>query len=276
MRTSAPQRSANRRPGALHSRPWTARPRPVARRTARTSGRARALARLALGFLATLGTPALAQGATEGSAVHGAAPAPLTLLERAVPSVWEVDRALVLPLAGTDADGSAFRVLSEREGQAHDAVVAPSAPVGEGASSLGGNAGGLSAGGAMCRIRTGALAAGAGALASAIREAGAPEVTAPRPRATLGDHLEVRGRAAGTWYFEGNFPVRLVGPDGRELAVAPAVADGDWMTEAYVPFVAELQLPAELPTRAMLVLERANPSGLPRHAGFLLLRLGCG
>lgn len=93
-------------------------------------------------------------------------------------------------------------------------------------------------------------------------------VSAPAAGGTVTSPVRVTGEARGTWYFEGSFPVRLLDDDGRELAVAPARAGGDWMTEAFVPFEAVLAFDPPAPgTRGTLVLERDNPSGLPEHAG---------
>lgn len=71
---------------------------------------------------------------------------------------------------------------------------------------------------------------------------------------------------ARLWYFEATFPVRLLNAAGREIAVGYASADGDWMTEDWVPFTAELSFPAQ-PSGSVgtLVLEKDNPSGLPEH-----------
>jgi hypothetical protein len=93
-------------------------------------------------------------------------------------------------------------------------------------------------------------------------------VSAPAAGGTVTSPVRVTGEARGTWYFEGSFPVRLLDEGGRELAVAPARALGDWMTEAFVPFEAVLAFDPPAPgTRGSLVLEKDNPSGLPEHAG---------
>ncbi len=71
---------------------------------------------------------------------------------------------------------------------------------------------------------------------------------------------------ARLWYFEATFPIRLLNEAGREIAVGYASADGDWMTEDWVPFTAELSFSPQPPgSRGMLVLEKDNPSGLPEN-----------
>jgi hypothetical protein len=70
--------------------------------------------------------------------------------------------------------------------------------------------------------------------------------------------------ARGNWFFEGSFPVELV-DDSGDLAQTIATAKGDWMTDAFVPFEATLQIPKNLAGPATLILKRDNPSGLPDY-----------
>ena len=83
--------------------------------------------------------------------------------------------------------------------------------------------------------------------------------------------LTVRGEARGNWYFEASFPVRLVDDQAHVIAVAPAQAKGDWMTDKFVPF--EVTLPAFTTTakRGTLILEKDNPSGMPEHAAMITI-----
>jgi hypothetical protein len=87
----------------------------------------------------------------------------------------------------------------------------------------------------------------------------------PQPEQLVTSPLTVTGEARGYWYFEADFPVRLLDAEGHELAVAPAQAQGDWMVEEFVPFVVELEFAEPVTTRGELVLERDNPSGLPEN-----------
>lgn len=77
--------------------------------------------------------------------------------------------------------------------------------------------------------------------------------------------LVVKGEARGQWYFEASFPVELVDGNGKRLAMAPAQAQGEWMTTEYVPF--SVTLTFTLPTTATgtLILHKDNPSGLPQN-----------
>lgn len=94
-------------------------------------------------------------------------------------------------------------------------------------------------------------------------------VSAPRRDALAMSPLVVTGEARGTWYFEATFPVTLLDAQGNSLANGYAQAQGEWMTEDFVPFRAELTFtpPAEATeATGTLVLQKANPSDLPEHA----------
>ncbi|MEI7511889.1 MAG: Gmad2 immunoglobulin-like domain-containing protein [Candidatus Uhrbacteria bacterium] len=80
----------------------------------------------------------------------------------------------------------------------------------------------------------------------------------PRP-------LLLAGEARG-WYFEGSFPVRILNQYGVRIAQGFVEADGDWMTTDWVPFVGQLDYPAQpAGTKGTIVLSKDNPSGLPEH-----------
>ena len=101
------------------------------------------------------------------------------------------------------------------------------------------------------------------------------QLATPLPGEDVASPLRVAGRARGTWYFEASFPVRVLGPDGRELGVGIAQAQAPWMTEDWVPFDAEVTFDAPPDACLTLVLEKANPSGLPRNAGEVRVGLRC-
>jgi len=91
-------------------------------------------------------------------------------------------------------------------------------------------------------------------------------VSAPRPNQTISSPLVLEGEARGTWFFEASFPARLFDDDGNEIAVAIAQAQGEWMTEDFVPFLATLEFETPDTEQGMLVFEKDNPSGLPEYA----------
>lgn len=93
------------------------------------------------------------------------------------------------------------------------------------------------------------------------------QVTSPAPNAaaSVSQPLVVSGRARGPWYFEASFPVKLLDSSGNVLAQGPAQAQGDWMTEDFVPFSATLTF-TTTDTSGTLVLQNDNPSGEPANA----------
>jgi hypothetical protein len=91
------------------------------------------------------------------------------------------------------------------------------------------------------------------------------QVASPSAGETVGSPLIVSGIAKGNWYFEASFPVRLEDSAGKVLATVPAQAQGNWMTENFVPFIAILDVDTDVMKEGKLVLKNDNPSGLPEN-----------
>ena len=94
-------------------------------------------------------------------------------------------------------------------------------------------------------------------------------VSAPLADAVVSSPLMVTGEARGGWFFEASFPVTLLDADGKPVVRGYAQAQGEWMTDQFVPFKAELTFAVPASTTGTLVLEKANASGLPEHAAEL-------
>jgi hypothetical protein len=90
-------------------------------------------------------------------------------------------------------------------------------------------------------------------------------VSTPKPNTKIESPLLVEGEARGTWFFEANFGVKLVNENGEVIAEAPATAQGEWMTEDFVPYSAELEFEAPEDGEGRLILEKANPSGMEEN-----------
>jgi len=88
-------------------------------------------------------------------------------------------------------------------------------------------------------------------------------ITAPLAGSRVTSPLQVEGTAPGDWFFEAAFPAELHAADGHVIAQAPARAQGQWMTEAPVPYEAQLNFIVLQETPATLVLKEDMPSGLP-------------
>ena len=93
------------------------------------------------------------------------------------------------------------------------------------------------------------------------------KVTSPLPGDAATSPLVVTGEARGPWYFEASFPIDLVDAGGTVLAQGYAEAQGEWMTEEFVPFVSVPLTFAPQPagSTGRVVLHKANASGLPEH-----------
>jgi len=83
----------------------------------------------------------------------------------------------------------------------------------------------------------------------------------PRPNAKVSSPLVVSGMARGTWYFEASFPVELQDANGKVLFIGPAQAQGEWMTENFVPFKVTITFPKPTTSTGTLILRKDNPSG---------------
>lgn len=91
------------------------------------------------------------------------------------------------------------------------------------------------------------------------------KIDSPRPNAKIASPLKLTGQARGTWYFEAVFPVELQDANGNVLATGQAQAQGDWMTEDFVPFTASLEFTTPATPTGILILKKDNPSGLPEN-----------
>ncbi|MGB3097482.1 MAG: Gmad2 immunoglobulin-like domain-containing protein [Candidatus Deferrimicrobiaceae bacterium] len=91
-------------------------------------------------------------------------------------------------------------------------------------------------------------------------------VDSPAPGARVSSPLVIRGRARGTWFFEGDFPVNLLDGKGNVLGKGYCTAKSEWMTKDFVLFEGTLSFEKPVPGgRGTLVLKKDNPSDLPEH-----------
>ncbi len=92
----------------------------------------------------------------------------------------------------------------------------------------------------------------------------------PRPNQKIESPLVIEGEARGTWFFEGDFPVVLTDWDGKIIAQGFATAQGEWMTENFVPFKATLDFESpdyigDFSKGGSLIFKKDNPSDLPEN-----------
>jgi hypothetical protein len=91
------------------------------------------------------------------------------------------------------------------------------------------------------------------------------KVKSPSPHDTIYSPLKIEGRAKGYWFFEGSFEVVLENEAGEALTHSLAQAQGEWMTENWVNFVATLEFEKVKEQKLYLNFIKANASGLKKH-----------
>jgi len=98
-------------------------------------------------------------------------------------------------------------------------------------------------------------------------ESPAPDVMldAPQYGDLVASPIKVSGKARGNWFFEAQMPVTLKDDQGKVLFQGPAHADGDWMTNDYVPFSLSVPFVPGDAQYGVLIISRDNPSGDPAN-----------
>jgi Immunoglobulin-like domain of bacterial spore germination len=91
-------------------------------------------------------------------------------------------------------------------------------------------------------------------------------IDAPVNKSMITSPLMITGTARGMWYFEASFPIELRDANNTIIATTIGTAQGEWMTENFVPFTASLTFPPQ-PTGSIgtLILRKDNPSGEPQN-----------
>ncbi len=97
------------------------------------------------------------------------------------------------------------------------------------------------------------------------------QISSPRPNEVVTSPLMITGEARGSWYFEATFPFQLVDDNGLTLATGFATATGEWMTEEFVPFSGEIAFATPTTPTGKLLINNANPSGLPENEKELII-----
>jgi len=77
--------------------------------------------------------------------------------------------------------------------------------------------------------------------------------------------LVIEGKAKGTYFFEGSFPIKILEENGNELATSFVRAQSDWMTEDFVAFKGTITFTTKNKIKGFLVFAKDNPSGLPEN-----------
>jgi hypothetical protein len=97
------------------------------------------------------------------------------------------------------------------------------------------------------------------------------QVDNPRPNQKIPSPLKITGKARGSWFFEASFPVELFDSNGKSLGRTTAKAEGEWMTEEFVSFTAQISYTKSSTSKGKLIIKNANPSGLPDKEKILIM-----
>lgn len=81
-----------------------------------------------------------------------------------------------------------------------------------------------------------------------------------QPNDTVASPLTITGEARA-WYAEATFPVRLLDDQGKVIATGKAVAQEEWMVDAFVPFSVTLTFTGQ-EGKGTLIFEKGNQSGV--------------
>lgn len=87
-------------------------------------------------------------------------------------------------------------------------------------------------------------------------------INSPSANSKIKSPVKITGRALGNWFFEASFPVKIVDGNGTELGSGIATAKGEWMTEDFVPFEAQVSFNAGQAEKGEIIFKNDNPSGL--------------
>ena len=88
-------------------------------------------------------------------------------------------------------------------------------------------------------------------------------VTSPKNNEELKDIITVEGEALGTWFFEAVFPISIEDMNRNTIASSFVTAEENWMTDLPVKFRGAIDVPDDFSGKAVLILKKDNPSGLP-------------
>jgi hypothetical protein len=91
-------------------------------------------------------------------------------------------------------------------------------------------------------------------------------VDSPAPGSIIVSPLTVSGKARGTWFFEGDFPMVIIDASGNVIGQSYCTAQSPWMTTEFVAFEGKITFKRpDSSGKAVLLLKKDNPTGKPEH-----------
>lgn len=103
-------------------------------------------------------------------------------------------------------------------------------------------------------------------IGDAVEKVDLIKVFSPSYKSSIKTPVTITGEARGNWFFEASFPIEIKDNNGKVIGNGIAQAIGEWMTEDFVPFEAEIEFTSPGPNQSgTIVLHKDNPSGLPQN-----------
>lgn len=92
-------------------------------------------------------------------------------------------------------------------------------------------------------------------------------ITAPAKDAVISSPVAVSGRARGTWFFEGSFPIDVYDDTNKLLgqgfaSFIPSVEEPEWMTENFVNFSGSIKFSNTNAASGYILFKKDNPSDM--------------
>ena len=95
--------------------------------------------------------------------------------------------------------------------------------------------------------------------------------TSPLAGSVISSPVTIEGEARGIWFFEASFPAHVVDANGTQLCIAPIQAQGEWMTEEFVPYRGTVEFSAPRTDTGFVVLQLDNPSDMHKRDAALAI-----
>ncbi len=96
-------------------------------------------------------------------------------------------------------------------------------------------------------------------------------ISSPRPNQEIESPFVIQGKAKGSWFFEGQMSAVVYDSENKKIGEAILTADGEWMTEGFVPFSGILEFSQKSESVGKLIIKNANPSGLAENSRELIV-----
>jgi hypothetical protein len=93
------------------------------------------------------------------------------------------------------------------------------------------------------------------------------EISSPKNNEIISSPMAFDGKAVGTWFFEGSFPVEIYDSNNKLLgsssaAFLPLDENDTWMTEEFVNFQGEMEFNKPKTETGYILFKKDNPSDM--------------